>query len=158
MSDERYAETANRGKRAFVVSVAAVSLVHGKPWMLIFAPTEFLLAGESKFDNLCTTCASFAWVAYALGETTYGLAFVLMALEMAADRARETWASPPSDADRPKALAHVLSSVLPYLIVWPVWYCCPWLWLIPMAVCVPLFERKWMHCALRLPLVVVALT
>lgn len=148
-TDERYALLANRAALAFVTAVCVVSVTQRNPWLLVFAPTEHALlrfTGDSshRFSCFCTTCASFAWLAYAYARLVpFGLAYAPVALE-----ALVTWDVP-------------LFRVFPVyfactILVWVTTYLAPALILVPAAL-VPLIERKWLACLLRLPAVCLVL-
>lgn len=145
-TDERYALLADRAKIAFVTSVMAVSAAHQNPWLLVFAPTEHVLAyaDTSRFSCFCTTCAAFAWLAYALGQVLpFGALYALVALE-----ALVTWDVPVFRAP-PVYFASVL-------LLWITCYLAPLVVLLP-AVLVPLIERKWLASLLRVPAVCMVL-
>lgn len=149
-TDERYATLANRAKLVFVTSVVVVAAVQQKPLLLLFAPTEHVLAwveGDApslhRFSCFCTTCASFAWLTYALGVVApYGSMYALVAIEAL------TWDTP-------------ILRVFPthFALVCLVWLVCvfaPALILLP-AVLVPMIERRRLASLLRIPVVCVAL-
>lgn len=100
-----------------------------------------MTADQTKFDLFCSTCVSFAWLLYAMGELTFGLVYVVAALE---------WMTIAGGAGG-------IPGVCAWLSMWPVWYFCPWL---PLALvsAIPLIERKFLFMLLRLPLILVAIT
>lgn len=131
-TDERYATVAARAGACFVFSVALLALAQRKPWLLLFAPQERLLADDSRFGRFVSACVGFAWLAGALGPL-----LPLAALEAAADR---SWPS----------AALLLAAA-------PVCALAPWL---PglLASLLPLAERRRAQALLRLPLVVAVAT
>lgn len=142
-TDERDAVIAKRSRVVFAACVCVVALTHRKPWMLIFAPAEWLMrytTADDRFSDFCATCTAMCWLVYTLGQTPLGpIPYVFLALEAAyTDNNLTTFFG----------VFVTVSSVLCVM-----WYLIPWLPLVPVW---PLLEKRWSGVALRIPILVVA--
>lgn len=144
-TDERYDALARRSATTSAVCVALHAVMYMNPWALILIPTEwgvltYATSTPTRFSRFCATYMGFAWLVFTLGEVTYGLAYVAMAVEL-------MWPKSGEGGNKTRISAHEL---LPFLLI-PLWMFAPWLILFPF---VPLVEKKWSLFFMRLPIYV----
>lgn len=83
LTDARVELLYKRTAVSFAICCVVLALVQKRPWILLFAPAEYLLSKyfDKRFERFCGVWFCFITLIHTLGVLTYGVSFLLLAAE-----------------------------------------------------------------------------